>query len=212
MRRLIECTLCLSTSSRSLSPAARAVVSAGPGRAKRREKYIMRFPILAPLIRPLRRLYGLVFLHQRTTTTKQTTHKKKRAKVRATKTKGDTHLVSDAAVGAGQRSRCRQGRRRLHGRRRRRRLWMGRFLFFFLLPLDADDGQSRGCRWRHRHRGRMDVGTRGVSVVVADADRRRIRLATAIGARVRPESGADCETLLADLAPAAIGRLLPHSF
>ena len=76
MRRLIECTLCLSTSSRSLSPAARAVVSAGPGRAKRREKYIMRFPILAPLIRPLRRLYGLVFLHQRTTTTKQTTQKK----------------------------------------------------------------------------------------------------------------------------------------
>ena len=130
--------------------------------------------------------------------------------MRATKTKGDTHLVSDAAVGAGQRSRCRQGRRRLHGRRRR--LWMGRFLFFFLLPLDADDGQSRGCRWRHRHRRRMDVGTRGVSVVVADADRRRIRLAAAIGARVRPESGADCETLLADLAPAAIGRLLPHSF
>lgn len=117
-----------------------------------------------------------------------------------------THLVSDAAVGAGQRSNYRQGRRRLlkdFG-------WASRISIGggFLL-LDANYRQS-GCRfgcccWScpqgrrgDRDRGRMNVrATSSVNVTMAKSS--RIRLARTIGARIRPECRSDAETFLTNV-------------
>ena len=119
--------------------------------------------------------------------------------------KKETHLVSDAAVGAGQRSWGRQGRRRLlrlvlehtttadavdAGWRQRD----ARFLF------GSNGGGRSGCRAGPA--GRIEIGASCGSAAadVAEANGGGVRLARAIRARIRPECGARCETFAANQA------------